>query len=355
VLSADETGDDAGKEKRIYARQYEAGSMIDTILSALLPMVFTVLLGFVASRRHDFGSKDASILNRMVLHYAVPLALFAGTVTTSRAALGRDIPLVIALCVGIIGLYCVVFLLCRVAFHMQVSTSALAALTASAPSVPFVGPAVLGDLFGGLSAIPIAIASLVINLTVVPVTILFLTVDSTGREPQEKSPSSRRGEPLATSPSSSTSVFAAKLAETIKEPIVWAPVLAFIVVLTSFRVPQLLVHPLSLLGQASGGVALFACGIVLATGKIKANWYILSFVFLKNIVQPALVLGGLRWIGYGSPIVDEAVLTTAIPAMPIVIMLALQYRIAQTEAASAVFLSVMGSVITMGVFIALTR
>ena len=52
--------------------------------------------------------------------------------------------------------------------------------------------------------------------------------------------------------------------------------------------------------------------------------------------------------------VSEAVLTTDIPAMPIVIMLALQYRIAEAEAASAVFLSVIGSVITMGVFIALT-
>jgi predicted permease len=41
--------------------------------------------------------------------------------------------------------------------------------------------------------------------------------------------------------------------------------------------------------------------------------------------------------------------------MPIVIMLALQYRIVQKEAASAVFLSVIGSVITMGAFIALTR
>src|ERR1700729_3520861 len=135
--------------------------MVSTILGALLPMLLTFLLGFFAAWRRDFGPNDASTLNRMVLIYAVPMALFAGTVTTSRAALSRDIPLVIALCVGIIGLYGVVFLLCRVAFHMQVSTSSLAALTASAPAVPFVGPAVLGDLFGGLSAIPIAIASLV--------------------------------------------------------------------------------------------------------------------------------------------------------------------------------------------------
>src|ERR1700689_1325989 len=329
--------------------------MLNTILGALLPIVVTFLLGFIAAWRHDLGPKDASILNRMVLLYAVPLTLFAGTVTTSRTALSQDVPLVIALCLAIIGLYGVVFLFSRVIFRFPTNVSALYALTASAPAVPFVGPAVLGDLFGGLSAIPIAIASLVINLTVVPVTILLLTFDSTGRDPQENSPVPREGEHLATSPRSSASVFVAKLAETVKEPLVWAPVLAFIIVLTGFRIPQLLVHPLSLLGQASGGVALFACGIVLANGKIKANWYVLFFVFLKNIVQPALVLGGLRWVGYGNPIVSEAVLTTAIPTIPIVIMLALQYRIAQTEAASAVFLSMMGSMITIGVFIALTR
>jgi predicted permease len=291
----------------------------------------------------------------MVLQYAVPLTLFTGTVMTSRKALSQDQPLVITLCVGIIGFYCVVFLFSRLVLHMKVSNSALAALTASAPAVPFVGPAVLGDLFGGLSAIPIAIASLVINLTVVPITILFLALDSTGRDSQNKNSVLQTGMDSLSTPKSSVSVFTGKLVETVKEPIVWAPVLAFVIVLSGLRIPQLIVHSLAPLGHASGGVALFACGIVLASGKIKVNRYVLFFVFLKNIIQPALVLGGLRWMGYGNPVVSEAVLTTAIPAMPIVLMLALQYRVAQEEAASSVFLSVMGSIVTMGVFIALTH
>jgi hypothetical protein len=320
--------------------------MLNTILGALLPMVVTFLLGFMAAWRHDLGRNDASILNRMVLLYAVPLTLFAGTVTTSRTALSQDIPLVIALCLAIIGLYSVVFLLSRFIFRFSTSISALHALTASAPAVPFVGPAVLGDLFGGLSAIPIAIASLVINLTVVPVTILLLALDTAGRDPQGTNLAAEDKEHLA-SPAS-------KLAETIIQPLVWAPVLAFMVVLSGLRIPQLIVHSFSLLGNASGGVALFASGIVLASGKIKANSRILFLVFLKNILQPALVFGGLRWGGYGAPLVSEAVLTTAIPTMPIVIMFALQYRVAQSEAASAVFLSVIGSIVTMGIFIALT-
>jgi hypothetical protein len=68
-------------------------------------MVVTFLLDFAAARRGNFAPRDASALNRMVLVYAVPLALFAGTVTTSRGELSQVIPLVIALCVAIIGLY----------------------------------------------------------------------------------------------------------------------------------------------------------------------------------------------------------------------------------------------------------
>src|ERR1700688_2029677 len=117
--------------------------MLNTLLGALLPMVVTFLLGIIAALHHDLGRQDASILNRMVLLYAVPLALFAGTVTTSRTALGQDIPLVIALFVAIMGLYGVVFLFSHFVLRMQVGVSALAALTASAPAVPFVGPAVL--------------------------------------------------------------------------------------------------------------------------------------------------------------------------------------------------------------------
>jgi malonate transporter and related proteins len=313
--------------------------MINTILSALLPMVVTFLLGYGAAWHRDFGPTDAPILNRMVLLYAVPLSLFAGTVSTPRAVLSQDIPLVVALCVAIIGLYGVVYLMARRAFHMEVGTSALGALTASAPAVPFVGPAVLGDLFGTRSAVPIAIASLVINLTVVPATLLLLALKTTS-DP--------------TSPGSGRAVFTATLLKTIKEPIVWAPALAFVIVLCGVHIPQVLVHSLSMLGYAAGGVALFASGIVLAAGTITINWRVVLLVVLKNIVQPALVLGGLRGYGYSNPIVSQAVLTTAIPTMPIVIMFAAEYHVRQSEAASAVFLSVISSIVTMGAFIALT-
>ena len=153
--------------------------MVQTILSALTPIVFTLLLGFVAAWRHDFGPKEASVLNRMVLLYAVPLALFVGTVGTPRADLVQDIAFVVAIFVAIVGFYALVFVLFHFVFRFSLSEGVLAALAASSPAVPFMGPAILGDLFGKTSAVTIAIASLVINLIVVPVTILGLALGRT--------------------------------------------------------------------------------------------------------------------------------------------------------------------------------
>jgi malonate transporter and related proteins len=204
------------------------------------------------------------------------------------------------------------------------------------------GPAILGDLFGKASAVTISITALVINLIVVPITILGLALGRTL---------------VGTTalPTTRHSAFAEKLLETVKESIVWPPVLGFVLVLWNIRIPPIFDHGLSLLGQASGGVALFASGIMLAAYKIKIDWSVMLLVLSKNIAQPSLVLGGLLWLGYGAPVVPEAVLTTAIPVVPITITLAVQYHVSEARGSSALFLSVIGSIFTLRSFIALTH
>jgi hypothetical protein len=318
-------------------------ALVETVLTALAPVLVTLLLGFVAAWHHDFGAKEASVLNRMVLLYAVPVTLFVGTVGTPRGELVQDVAFGVAICVAIVGMYTLVFLFFRFMLRFSLSESVLAALAASAPAAPFMGPAILGDLLGKASAISIAIAALVINLVVVPVTIFGLALGKTPIASTSR-PTARR-----------YSGFSEQLLETFKEPMVWAPLLAFALVLCGVNIPPILGHGLSLLSHASGGVALFASGIILAAYKIKIDWIVSLLVLLKNVVQPALVLGGLLWLDYGGAVVAKAVLTTAIPTMPIVIVLAVQYHVAEAQASSTLFLSLVGSIVTMGVFIALTH
>jgi len=324
--------------------------MMLTILSTMLPIVVTLLLGFVAAWHHDFTAKEATILNRMVLTYAVPLAVFVGTVGTSRHQLIQSIPLALAILVGIVGMYLLVYLLCRYVLRFAMKTSALAALAASGPAAPFLGPAILGGLFGASSAVPIATASIIINITVVPFTIFLLTM---GRAHEPAAVDASVGA-AAAAPESASAILVEHLKETIRKPLVWAPLLAFAIVLLNIHLPSLVNHSFELLGRASAGVALFAAGIVLAAYKVKLDWHTGLFVLLKNVVQPALLFGALVWLGFSGSVVSPAVMTMSIPAMPIVVMLALEYGVAEAYAPSMLLVSTLASPFTVGAFMALT-
>ena len=143
----------------------------------------------------------------------------------------------------------------------------MAAVTAAGPAVPFLGPAILGGMFGAASAVPIATASIIINITIVPFTIFLLTM-GTARTPATATASVGAAAAARKARAPSSSSISRK---TFKKPLVWAPLLAFAIVLLNIHVPDLISHSFLMLGHASAGVALFAAGIVLAAYKVKLD------------------------------------------------------------------------------------
>ena len=240
--------------------------MFETIAIALLPAVITVVLGYVAARRHDFVPQDASVLIKMVMSYALPLSLFVGTVHTPRAALLADAALLAALFVAIVGLYVVVFAVARHVFHYSLGASALGALAASAPNFAFIGPPVLGNLYGPASNVPIAVGNTLILLTVFPATVVLLSLEARDRAAQ----TSTAGVPDATPPVVPAGASVADtLLHALAKPIVWLPLIGIACVLLDVRFPSSMVNALDLLGQSATGVALFSAGIVISAYKLE--------------------------------------------------------------------------------------
>lgn len=322
--------------------------MLEKILGALLPAVITILLGYVAARRHDFQQKEVPTLNKMVMTYALPLSLFVGVLSAGRAELLADLPLVAFLAVAVIGMYLVVLLVGIFVFHHSPGLSALRGLTAAAPSTAFVGTPVLGYLYGDKGDIPVAVGSIIIVVCLVPATLILLSLDTQGQPAtthgQRRASASAQGAPQDAD-------VTGKILSALKQPVVWLPFLGFVLVLFNVETPKVFDNSLSLLGHASAGVALFTAGIILAGYKIIANMPVMFLVFLKNVVQPGLVCAGMLWLGYGDPLLGEAVVTSALPPVTLVVLLAVQYRVAIPETASALLFSTLGSLLTMSVFI----
>jgi predicted permease len=331
--------------------------VIDTIVGALLPIVVTLLFGFFAGWHKDFDGGQAAILNRMVMLYALPLSLFAGMVATSRDQVLSQGPLALAILVGMAGGYAVVFIVSRYLFRRELMTASLQALAIAGPAVPFVGVSVLGHLFGNASAVPISLAAFVMNLIQVPATLMLLSAGTAQRSPTPATTPLPVGAditrtmaaPIARQPSLGDHIVHA-----LREPVVWAPILALVLVLFNLHFSPSVQDSLLLLGRATGGVALFASGIVLFSRRVAVNFTVGVSVVARNIVIPAVMWGLALLLGMTADITREVVLTLAIPTASIAVILAVQYRTAEQEMASTLFFSTIFSVVTMGGFIWLT-
>jgi malonate transporter and related proteins len=384
---------------------------VSTVIAALLPLVVTLAFGFFAGWHRDFTADQAAVLNRMVMLYALPLSLFCGMVTVTRGEFTADLGLLAAIAATMIGAQVVTIVIVRYVFHRGLGVAALAGLFVGGPALPFAGPVVLGHLFGAASVIPVAGGALVTNLFQTPLTLVLLSLTSTGVAvgPGRKlAMRSRRGVRVragggvasrgaglaaagagasgghasltATMASASTPAPAVNktgsgsgasrasangapsgglhlcrhLVAALKEPVVLAPLTALILVFAGVSLPSTIVGSLKLLGTTSTGAALFALGIVLYAQRITLSKSVLTLTAARNVLVPAVLWAALVALGASHMLVREAVVALALPAVLIVTILSVQYKQSEREMASAMFFSYVLAIVTVGAFITLT-
>jgi malonate transporter and related proteins len=314
-------------------------TLLTTIIGALLPIVVILILGFFSGWHKDFTGDQAAVLNRMVMLYALPMLLFGSTVSIPRSSLLENISLAVAVAAGMVGSFLVVLLTARFVFQRDLGTSALQALTIGGPAVPFVGVSVLGYVFGPANeSIPVISASLAMNLVQVPVCLMLLSAAA-----------KRSSEVKTERPFFISHVIAA-----VREPIVWAPILAIILVTCGIRLPRVISQSMLLLGQATGGVALFASGVMLFARRVSINWIVALNAVARNLIVPAVFWGGLVMLKLPPAAVREAVITLAIPTAAMAVILAVEFKVAEQEMASSLLFSTVLSIPTMGAFMFLT-
>jgi malonate transporter len=313
--------------------------VLTTVIGALLPVIVTLLLGIGAAWHHDFSDKEASALNRMVMLYALPMLLFAGIVATPRSHLTADLWLGVVILIGMMAGFLVPLLIAMLACKRDLTTSALQALAIGGPSVAFVGFPVLGYLFGpSPTTIAVAISSLVFNVVQIPLTMVLLSVGAAQAGSTGQADGPRKG--------ALDHVLSAA-----RQPVVWAPILAFIIMLTGIHLAPQIRLSFDLLGKATGGVALFASGIVLYSRRVSFGLPVAISTVARNLVIPAAVWVLAVLLRLSPESTKMAVISLAIPTSSACVILAVQAKTAEQEIASTLFFSTILSLPTMGLFI----
>ena len=334
---------------------------MNTIINALLPVFVTLLLGYLAAWHGDEDSKAAGILNKMVMTYTLPFSLFAGTVTMPREQLVSNWPLAAALLAGMVIPFALVLSAARYLFHRSLGESTLQAMAIAFPAIPFIGIPVLGTIFGAAGAtLTVAVGGLVTNLIIVPASIVFLSVSAAasaggGARLGQPSPDTPPDHPPKPSGPAAKPSIGRIILSSLEEPVVWAPILAVVLVGVGLKVPEPLVKSFQLLGSATSGVSLFASGVILRAQKPVVSTPVVVSTVLRLLVVPGLALLLLPLAGVAGSGLRESVVALAMPCAVMLVILSVRYRVAEQESASVMLYSYVFSAATMAAAIAFTR
>ena len=227
--------------------------MLDILIKDILPIFVIMFLGYMAGKEGVFKTEDSKVLNKLVLTYALPAALFVSIVKADSAMLFDDLKLTIVSLVVITGMFLWAYFSCYKFFKHTKSEAAVCALISGSPTIGFLGFAVLEPIYGATATtgLVVAIVSIVVNAINIPIGLALM---NSGNGAVAKG--AKKSNPVI---------------DALKEPVCWAPILAVILVLLDIKFPVILDPNFELIAKANSGVAVFAAGLTLSGMKFQLD------------------------------------------------------------------------------------
>jgi malonate transporter and related proteins len=270
--------------------------MMALLADALVPIFAGLLLGYLAGIGRVMDNQNVQSLITFVMSFAIPCSLFLAVAGTPLPDLRQQVTPALVLAIVYIVLYAMSFVWVRAQQHMNASDSAVLALTIGFPNSAAVGLPLLSSVFGPRATVTVAVSIAIGSITISPITLMILEAAKGG---------TRSG--------FAWNSLRPPLWQSIKRPIVWAPVLGLVFSCTGFTLPGFATRSLAVIGSASVGGALVLTGLVVSAQMFKIRGNTLFAVLLKNAVQPALALA-VAW-SMSLPI-EQLRYVTLIGAMP---------------------------------------
>lgn len=303
----------------------------------LLPIIVIMLLGYVSGKRQAFSEDQARALNKLVLNYALPAALFVSIARANRDMIFADSRLTLVALVVIVSCFLFSWFSCYTFFKRTRAEAAVCALIAGSPTVGFLGFAVLDPIYGATvsTGLVVAIISIIVNAITIPLGLYLL-------------------DPYAGQGGKQGGKFDALIAA-VKEPVVWAPVLATIIVLVGIKIPASWDPCFNLIAKTNSGVAVFAAGLTLAAHQFEFSWEIAYNTFLKLILMPLILLvcGVLFHLDAGQ--LQMTVLVGALPPAFSGIIIASRFQTYTRAGTASLAVSVIGFIVTAPMWIYISR
>lgn len=304
--------------------------MTAILLNSLLPIFAVMALGYFAGYVRDMDNQHVAELNALVMDFALPASLFVATATTPWAMLLTQWPLLLTLAVSMLALYALSYWMQRRLFALGSSEASVQALTISFPNYAAAGLPLIAAVFDASHTIYVALAVAVGSILLSPLTLAIL-------EANKASAGGSMGSGLA---------FRA-VGRSLLNPVVLSPIVGIAVAFLRIPLADAIREAFTLIGQATGGVALFLTGLILSSQPLLLDRNVISGALLKNVAQPLFVAGLIMFLPMDKDTARAAILLTALPSGFFGVLFGLRYGVESHEAGSTLIVSTILSALTL--------
>jgi malonate transporter and related proteins len=312
--------------------------MIEILANSLVPVFAGLLLGYVAGVGKIVDNSDLRTLITFVMSFAVPCALFTTIVLAPHDLLWGQGKVVLVLALAYLAIYALTYFSAIRLAKMSGADGSVLSLTLAFPNAAAIGIPLLPAVYGETAAVSAVIAIAVGAVTISPLTLAILE--------------SNTGDHDHLSALARTRI---SFLRAIRRPVVWAPVLAVLLVAVNFTVPSYIERSLALFAAATAGAALFLTGLVLSAQRFSLNWSVGWSVVGKTLLQPALCLGAARVVGLTPEQTRHVVLITAIPCGFFGVVFGKSFEATAEVASSSLIASTLVGIATLAGWIVLSN
>ena len=311
--------------------------MPSLLLQSLFPLVFIMLLGWLSGKLGYTRREDANVLATVVIRFALPFHLFIGALNTDPGKI-KNMTFMAVLVVGLMGSYLLTLFISRFVFRHDIKTSAIQSLVCAFPDMAYFGAPVLAVLTGPEGFIGVLIGNIITSVIMIPLTIVLIRMgDKNGDDSLN-----------ALHPGA---MVMQNLIKAVRNPIVWIPVTGVLLSLAGLQIPHILSMPIEMVGKVSGGLSLFALGLLFYGERPTLNVQTFTNIGIKNLIQPAMMaVAGLAF-GLSHTLLQQVVIIGATPSAIAAGMFALRSDTYIDTASSSILIGTAVGVVTEGIMI----
>ncbi|MGL5232053.1 MAG: AEC family transporter [Fusobacteriaceae bacterium] len=304
--------------------------MLDTILNSIVPVFFVIALGWFSGKKEIVSIDHKKAFADYVMMFSFPLHLFIGSAKANPKTL-LDVKVISAFTLALMGLYIISFIIQKYIFKYDSRKAAQGSIVCAFPNMAFMGIPVLTSLIGPEALISVAIGNIITSIFMIPITTIILESKEDSASPIE--------------------VIKTSLINCIKKPLIIAPILGVLCSVFQIEIPKAVFQSCELIGKSTSGVSLFSLGLIMASYRIVLSGQVFFNIFMKNILQPVIMVGLIILFNLKGVMAKEILLLCSMPTATISTMFGLKYGVSEVESSSSTILGTIFSIITLSFLI----